>query len=340
MRPVRARLTGPLPALSDPLEPAESLASRIGAELERPPPAAARLLTDSILQRHGTAVAAVVFYGSCLRKDTHEGVLDFYVVVDDYRSTYESSYLRAINALVPPNVFFLSQPSEVGTLRCKYAVISRRAFERGVSAESHIPYFWARFSQPALVSYARDDEARELVRQACVQSVLTLVQRLGAFLPSHGEIQRFSPAALWQEALRRTYSAELRTETHESIRGHYDANAERYDAVTGPALELLRQQGWLDAVIARGSAFEVHIPPARRQRARLRWQLLWPVCKALALVRLLKNATTFGDWVPYILWKLERHTGRPVEVTDRQRRHPLLFGWPVLARLLWRRDVF
>jgi len=44
--------------------------------------------------------------------------------------------------------------------------------------------------------------------------------------------------------------------------------------------------------------------------------------------------------VPYILWKLERHTGRPIEVTERQRRHPLLFGWPVLARLLWRRDVF
>ena len=59
MRPVRARLAGPLPALSDPLEPAESLASRIGAELERPAPAAAKLLTNTILQRHGAAVAAV-----------------------------------------------------------------------------------------------------------------------------------------------------------------------------------------------------------------------------------------------------------------------------------------
>jgi len=320
--------------------PAESLASRIGAELDRPAPAAARQLTDAILERHGDAVAAVIFYGSCLRKGTHEGVLDFYVVVDDYQSAYASFYLRAINALVPPNVFFLSQPSELGTLRCKYAVISERAFERGVSPACRVPYFWARFCQPALASYTRDEEARELVQRACVQSVLTLVQRLGVFLPSRGEIQRFSSAALWQEALRRTYSSELRTETPESVRGHYEADAERYDAVTGPALEQLRQQGWLEAVMAYGSAFEVHIPAARRLRARLRWQLSWPICKALALVRLLKNATTFGDWVPYILWKLERHTGRSIEVTERQRRHPLLFGWPVLARLLWRRDVF
>jgi hypothetical protein len=322
------------------VEPAESLACRIAAELARPAPAAAKLLTATLVERHGDSVAVVIFYGSCLRKETHEGVLDFYVVVDDYRAAYRSRYLRAVNALVPPNVFYLSQDSPFGTLRCKYAVISRAAFERGVSPESRTPYFWARFSQPVLVTYARNDEARKVAVNACVQSVLTLVQRLGVFLPAQGNGQRFSPAALWQEALRRTYSAELRPESDTSIRSHYDSNAARYDAVTALALETLRQQGWLDGVEARGNAFEVRISPARRQRARLRWQLLWPLGKLLALVRLVKNATTFGDWVPYILWKLERHIGRPIEVTERQRRHPFLFGWPVLARLIWRREVF
>ena len=322
------------------MESAEPLASRIAEEIDRPAPAAAKLLTDAILERHGDTVAAVIFYGSCLRKHTHDGVLDFYVVVDDYRQAYRSRYLRTLNALVPPNVFFLSRDSELGALRCKYAVISRAAFERGVSPECRIPYFWARFCQPVLVTYARDDEARMLVLQACVQSVLTLVQRLGVFLPARGAVQRFSAAALWHEALRRTYSSELRTESAQTIRGHYDADAARYDAVTGPALETLRQQGWLDALHLRGPAFELHIAPARRRRARLRWQLAWPLAKALAFVRLVKNATTFGDWVPYILWKLERHIGQPVEMTERQRRHPFLFGWPVLARLLWRRDIF
>lgn len=322
------------------MEPAESLASRIAEELDRPAPAAAARLTRAIVERHEDAVLAVIFYGSCLRKDSHEGVLDFYVVVDGYRQAYRSWYLRILNAIVPPNVFFLSLESELGTLRCKYAVISRAAFERGVSPACRIPYFWARFSQPALVTWSRDDDARQIAVDACVQSVLTLVQRLGVFLPAHGDLQRFSPAALWQEALRRTYSAELRTESDETILGHYGNDRERYDAVTGPALLMLCEQGWLDDVEARGASFEVRIPAARRRRAKLRWQLARPVGKALAFVRLLKNATTFGDWVPYILWKLERHTGRPVEVTERQRRHPFLFGWPVVARLLWRRDIF
>ena len=59
-----------------------------------------------------------------------------------------------------------------------------------------------------------------------------------------------------------------------------------------------------------------------------------PVAKALACLGLVKTAATFGDWVPYVLWKLERQSGVQIEVSEAQRRHPLLFGWPVLIRLL------
>ena len=72
------------------------------------------------------------------------------------------------------------------------------------------------------------------------------------------------------------------------------------------------------------------------RRAR---RLRRPAAKALAFVQLLKSAFTFGDWLPYALWKLERHTGHRVELTERQRRHPLIFGWPVLLRLLRSRDL-
>jgi len=41
-----------------------------------------------------------------------------------------------------------------------------------------------------------------------------------------------------------------------------------------------------------------------------------------------------GDWLPYAIWKLNRHTGVRIEPTDRQRRHPLVYGWPVILRLL------
>jgi hypothetical protein len=63
------------------------------------------------------------------------------------------------------------------------------------------------------------------------------------------------------------------------------------------------------------------------------------VAKAAGLAQLLKSALTFGDWVPYALWKLERHTGTRLELTERQRRHPFLFAWPVFFRVLARRDL-
>ena len=64
-----------------------------------------------------------------------------------------------------------------------------------------------------------------------------------------------------------------------------------------------------------------------------------PYARSLGLLRLFKTAWTFGDWVPYVLWKLERHTGRRIEATERQRKHPFLFGWPISIPLLFRRNL-
>ena len=81
------------------------------------------------------------------------------------------------------------------------------------------------------------------------------------------------------------------------------------------------------------------VPPPAVRRARWARYLRRPVAKALAVVQLLKSAFTFGDWLPYALWKLERHTGTRLSPTERQRRHPFLCGWPLIIRVLRRRDL-
>ena len=85
----------------------------LGQELSQPTSEAARDVTDEICRRHGPAVTAVLFYGSCLRQHTSEGVLDFYVLVDSYRAVFASRVLAVLNAVLPPNVFYL----EVGCAR-------------------------------------------------------------------------------------------------------------------------------------------------------------------------------------------------------------------------------
>ncbi len=307
--------------------------------MERLAPPSAQILSDAILERHGDAIAAVLFYGSCLRKRTHEGVHDFYVVVDGYRALYGTGWLAIGNALLPPNVFYLERESPEGTLRAKYAVISTRHFEHCVSPRCAHPYVWARFAQPVLLTFARDPEARDRAVHCVAQAIVTLVQRLAVFLPAKGRVQRFSLAALWQEAFQRTYQAEIRAESPEMVRSLYRTESARYDQAGGEALAVLESGGWLDRVSTRGRAVEVEMDPGRRLRSRWRWWSLRPLAKLLAVLRLLKTAGTFGDWLPYALWKLERHTGVRIEPSEKQRRHPLIFGWPVILTLLLRRRL-
>ena len=66
----------------------------------------------------------------------------------------------------------------------------------------------------------------------------------------------------------------------------------------------------------------------------MHWQQLRRRGRLRAAAGLAKCVLTFEGWARYGLWKLERHRGAPIPVSERQLRHPLLLGWPVLYRLL------
>ena len=243
--------------------------------------------------------------------------------------------------MLPPNVFYLETESEWGVLRTKYAVISIRDFEASVSQRCIHPYIWARFAQPALLVYQRDAQTGYAAVRGCSQAIITLIQRLSPFLQAEGRIQRYSTAALWQAAFGLTYGAERRAESDAYIQRMYESAPARYDSAARYGLEVLEARGWVDRLTTRETEgethFEVEMPEARRKWARLRWQFSRPIARAIAVGRLLKTAFTFGDWVPYVLWKMERHTGEPIHLSDRQRAHPLIFGWPVIWRVYLRR---
>ena len=326
--------------------PAPDLEELVRAELLQPAPTAAAQLTAEILRRHGSAVAAVLFYGSCLRRRTSEGVLDFYVLVDTYRDAYHSRLLAWANAALPPNVFYLEIESELGPLRCKYAVVSLRDFERGARPGGLRSGIWARFCQPALAVHLRDATAREAVVAAVAESTVTAVARTLYELPTQNQSTqkngstrknrstRFTTAALWQQVLRGTYSAELRPEAPSTIQSLYEADPERYDRAARAVLARLGAD-----VRSVGSEIEAVLPADSKALTRRGWSRLRVLAKMVYFVQLLKSAATFGDWLPYVLWKLERHTGKKIVPSERQRRYPYLFGWPLLLRVLWQRDL-
>ncbi len=112
---------------------AEALARLVDDELEQPVPEAVSRLAEAIRSRTGPGTAAILFYGSCLRKLSSEGVLDFYVLVDAYRDANPGRRLALANALLPPNVFYLELDGDAGPLRAKYAVVSLADFARGAA---------------------------------------------------------------------------------------------------------------------------------------------------------------------------------------------------------------
>jgi hypothetical protein len=88
-----------------------------------------------------------------------------------------------------------------------------------------------------------------------------------------------------------------------------------------------------------GESFALELPAGAGRRARRGWRLRRRVAKLVYVAQLLKTAATFGDWLPYALWKVERHTATHIEYTQRQRRHPFIWGWPLLFRILRNRDL-
>jgi hypothetical protein len=57
------------------------------------------------------------------------------------------------------------------------------------------------------------------------------------------------------------------------------------------------------------------------------------------VLRLVKAVFTFDGGADYVAWKIQRHSGVRVDISDWQRRHPLLAS-PVLAIRYWRRGAF
>jgi hypothetical protein len=319
-------------------EASPELRRLVADELFHTPPDGAARLAQAIRERHAGGVAAVLFYGSCLRRETLEGVLDFYVLVDDYPRAYTSRIAAWLNTAFPPNVFYLECETPAGNLRAKYAVVSLRDFARAASVHSVRSGVWARFCQPALAVWSRDAAARDAVVTCVARSVRTAVQRALPLLPDEAGTQHLDARALWQALFRDTYAAEMRPESEETIRRLYDAAPEHYARALSAGLTSLAEDRWL-SVRDEGNGLVVTHPAGRLRRARWAQRLRRPAAKLLAVIQLLKSAFTFGEWLPYALWKLERHTGTRLTPTERQRRHPFLFGWPLMLRVLRRRDL-
>src|SRR5215212_5570245 len=136
---------------------ADALRALVEDELSQPVDPRVTAMAEAIAAKYGEASRAVLFYGSCLRQKQLDGLmLDFYLIVSDYRAAYGKSWLAAANRLIPPNVFYFEHDG----LAAKYAVLSEADFRRLNGPETSSVSVWARFAQPSRPVWAADKRAR------------------------------------------------------------------------------------------------------------------------------------------------------------------------------------
>ncbi len=316
------------------MEVPSELISAIERHAFRKASPAVQVLIDEILARHGQAAQGILFYGSCLRTgDDFDGLVDLYLLVDSYRNAYSGRVPALLNALLPPNVFYLEREFEGQTVRTKYAVLSLADFKKGTSKRWFHSYLWGRFSQPTGILYVRNGEMAELIVKGFARSVLTFTHRV---LPRIST--EFTARQLWRRGLELSYRAELRAERPEKRARLFDAAPQYYEEVTSLALDT----GSYPVAAIAGTdptQYRARIPNGVRSVSRFAWGLRSWQGKLLSVLRLVKAMTTFEGGVDYILWKINRHSGVTVDVEPRLRRHPLLAMW-VLSWRLYRRGGF
>lgn len=254
--------------------------------------------------------------------------------------------LRHETSLAARDVYHLGRFSK------RYAVLWARDADRFadcVDATVHALQtltLWALLRSPA--SFTLDDFARSVLRlsyegetrlveptkvdnlfrseQAYYRAVFELLLRDYLFTAGSS-----GPAALGPGTAHSTPGAsgarlpsEAVGDAMRSARGWLDTAwttvfARRPDAPAAPVVELTADGSYRRGPIAPEAARRVE---AFLRLSRLRGQLRWP-----------KYLVTFDNWLDYLVAKVERHTGRPVELTERQRRWPLIFAWPRFLEL-------
>jgi hypothetical protein len=279
----------------------EALFALVEAELHQPVDPRVTAMAEAIAAKHGAASRAVLFYGSCLRQQQLDGLmLDFYLIVSDYRAAYDKAWLAKANALIPPNVF----PFQHGGLAAKYAVLSEADFHVLNGPETLNVSVWARFAQPSRLVWA----ANESAARAAIESVARAAPTL---LAAAGRIAGEPVLDWWRRAFALTYSAELRAERKGRAGSVIDADISRYERFSSAVIASIDPK-------ARGGHWV---------RRRIEGKLL-------SVIRLAKASATYAGGAEYIAWKINRHAGTAIELKPWQKRHPLLAAISLLPRLL------
>lgn len=274
-----------------------------------------------------SSVQSILLYGSVLWNATRDKTSqpDLIVVVDSLRAWYPRLRDRLWGAVLPPAVHCVRE----GSALAKVSIVTARQLASQTAITAKDLHLAGRLSKRVALVWSRDPQARQRIVDA-KRAALTTVARL--------TLSRFDgPFALDDfllEMLGLSYESEVRIVEPGKVAALLDVEREHYRAVGRALLGALGATGGpgfvraIDASSSSSFQLPADVAAARGElqrclrRSRRRAYLRWP-----------KYLFTYDGWLDYLLQKLAR-TGNQVSLTERQRRHPLIFALPILCQLM------
>lgn len=302
--------------------------------LDVSPPATA-FLTEQLASIFGATALALLHYGSRAqgRVVRPDSAFDFFIVVTNYPEAYRAATFAlgprcrprlavVLARLLPPNAMSVRRSGPFGEQEAKCLIISERDFQRECSARARDHFVQARMAQRVLLTWARDLASAAAVLRCVRQARDRTFDWARVFLPPSFDLPGYG-----RTLIDVSFAHEIRAEA----KGHgevlFSAQRSLLSGIYEPLLARLAERGVLER---HGDHYRQRRPPSAVTRVLVR--SYFHRSKLRTTLRLLKHPFLYDNWLEYITRKIDRSTGQRIELTERERRRPLIFIWPRVVR--------
>jgi hypothetical protein len=291
----------------------------------------------------GETVRAVLFFGSRRTgaKPDPWSAYDLFVLTAEHSREFYRALRRAgalhrsdlvmtgLQRTLPPSQLSFRALVDGVDVLAKLAVMSLPRMLVETSPQRRDHFVAGRLAQPTAVLYAASPADEALVLDALEAAHRETFQWARPWLPASFDVDDYV-----RSLLRVSFAWEIRPEPEGRSDALFTAQQDYHRPVYGALLSELAAAGALRSLGDGRYALASAVPVAERRRRS--WYFRRSIARST--LRWPKHVFTFEGWLDFIVRKARRHTGQDIELTEREKRMPLLFLWPRIIEYLKHKD--
>jgi hypothetical protein len=291
---------------------------------------------ETLAAAGGESVATILLYGSHVQASSPDrwSAYDFLLITDSYARFFKrlcelelhskpAWVLTALSHFLPPNIIsFGIERDDRPPAKC--AVVSVRHLRRALRPHSPDHFLKGRAVQKLAHVWSRGTSDEEAVVSVIKEAREGVVYWVRPYLPGPFSVEAFA-----ETMLRVSYRGEIRPESPKRVGQVFEAQEENLTEMAQQALHAAANRGM---VTEESGEYRWTRRPGRG--SRILYNLYFAGSKTRATARWFKYIVTFDGWLDYVVRKIERRAGFTVEISERERRWPVIFLWPKLFSVL------